>query len=148
MQTFPKYARGLWKTIVVLVRGGGKPPEEANIPYRRWTERTNALVTAVFAVADKEAISVATRESLKIKVDGREMSLQTLLQAIAYHAKEEYAYLLKNFTDNSLMTIQATNLNDEYALSRFIEAELIKSEAVLKALTNLHTHLKQVPNKN
>lgn len=147
MQMFVKYSRGMWKTIVLLVRGG-KAPEEANMPYRRWAERTAALVTAVFSASDKVGVSADKRDTIKTKIDGRDMSLETLLKAIAYHAKEEYAYLLKHLTDKSLSTIHATNLNDEYALGRFIEGELIKDDGTLVALTNLHKHLKQVPNKN
>lgn len=147
MELFVKYIRGLWKTFTLLLRGG-KLPEEANIHYRLWTERTAALVTAVFSASDKVGISENKRNDLKVKVDGREISLQTTLKGVAYHAKEEYAYLLKHLTENSLTTIHATNLNDEYALSRFIESGLIYEDSILVMLRNLHNHLKQVPNKN
>ncbi len=118
------------------------------MPYRRWSERTVALVATVFSVSDKNGVVSETRETIKARIDGREMSLQTVLQAIHYHAKEEYAYLLKNLTDNSILTIQATNLNDEYALSRFIENTLIENSEIRMTLTHLHNHLKQIPNKN
>lgn len=147
MEMFVKYSRGLWKTLVLLLRGG-KLPEEANIHYRRWAERTAALVTAVLSASDKVGISEEKLEGIKVKVDGRDISLQTTLRGIAYHAKEEYVYLLKHLTDNSLTTIHATNLNDEYALSRFIESGLIYEDSILVMLDNLHNHLKQVPNKN
>lgn len=147
MQTIPKYFRAFVKTLRLLI-SGGKIPEEANMPYRRWSERTVALVATVFSVSDKNALPAEKREAIKTKIDGREMSLQTVLQAIHYHAKEEYVYLLKNITDNSITTIQATNLNDEYALSRFLENTLIENGEVRGALTHLHNHLKQIPNKN
>ncbi|PJF28108.1 MAG: hypothetical protein CUN52_13605, partial [Phototrophicales bacterium] len=120
MRAFIKYSRAFWKTLRLLMNGG-KIPEEAHMDYRRWSERTVALVATVFATSDKHGITVDRRDTLTTRIDGREMSLQTILQAVAYHAKEEYVYLLRNFTDQSLTTIQATNMNDEYALSRFIE---------------------------
>lgn len=147
MQTIPKYFRAFIKTLRLMI-SGGKLPEEANMPYRRWSERTVALVATVFSISDKNAFSSEKREAIKAKIDGREMSLQTVLQVIHYHAKEEYTYLLKNLTDNSITTIQATNLNDEYALSRFIENTLIENGEIRQGLTHLHNHLKQIPNKN
>ncbi len=147
MPTLSKYFRAFIKTLRLMM-SGGKLPEEANMPYRRWSERTVALVATVFSVSDKNGVVSETRETIKARIDGREMSLQTVLQAIHYHAKEEYAYLLKNLTDNSILTIQATNLNDEYALSRFIENTLIENSEIRMTLTHLHNHLKQIPNKN
>jgi hypothetical protein len=147
MRAFVKYSRAFWKTLRLLM-SGGKIPEEAHMDYRRWSERTVALVATVFATSDKHGISVSQRDMIRAKIDGREMSLQTILQAVAYHAKEEYVYLLRHFTDQSLMTIQATNMNDEYALSRFIENTLIENGDVRQSLIYLHNHLKQIPNKN
>jgi len=146
MKSLIKYTRAFWKTLVMLLRGQSVP-ENANMPYRRWSERTVALVTAFFAVADKLGITQEKRESLKLKIDGREVSLQVVLKAIAYHSREEYSYLLKNLIENSITTIIATNTNDEYALSRFIEAKLIENEAVAGALIAIHKHLEQIPAK-
>ncbi|MCU0480128.1 MAG: hypothetical protein MUE54_02820 [Anaerolineae bacterium] len=142
-----KYSRGMWKTIILLVRGG-KLPEDAHMPYRRWMERTGALVTAVLSASDRVGISADKRNAIKTKIDGRDMSLETVLKAIAYHAKDEYTYLLKHLTDKSISTIHATNMNDAYALGRFIEVGLITDDGTLVALSNLHKHLEQVPNKN
>lgn len=147
MRTFVKYSRAFWKTLRLLM-SGDKIPEQAHIDYRRWSERTVALVATVFATSDKHGITIEQRDTIKARIDGRDMSLQTILQAIAYHAKEEYVYLLRHFTDKSLTTIQATNMNDEYALSRFIENTLIENSDIRQSLIYLHNHLKQIPNKN
>jgi hypothetical protein len=146
MKALIKYTRVFWKTLVMLVRGQSVP-ESANMPYRRWSERNVALVTAFFAVADKSGMTQDKRESLKLKIDGREVSLQLILKTIAYHSREEYAYLLKNLTENSITTIVATNINDEYALSRFIDAKLIENEEVIGALITIHKHIGQIPYK-
>lgn len=147
MQTLLRYFRALLKTFYVLLRGG-KLPEEAHMAYRRWAERTVALIATVLNTATQYGLIQSQREALKVKVDGRETSLETILQAIRYHAQEEYLYLLQHITDKSLTTIHATNLNDTYAIDKFLTTELITDPTIRGTLVTLHAHLQQIPNKN
>lgn len=141
-----KYIRAFIKTISLMMRGG-ELPAQTNMPYRHWSKQTISLVMTVFDVSDKYALPSEKRKMLKAKIDGREMSLQTVLQAILFHAQDEYPYLLNHLTDKSITTIEAINWNDEYALSRFIDDSRIESHDIRQALTHLHRHLKQIPNK-
>ncbi|MCL4250679.1 MAG: hypothetical protein KJ065_21190, partial [Anaerolineae bacterium] len=56
----------------------------------------------------------------------------------------DYPYLLKHLNQYSLMTIRATNLNDQYLAQRLVELEGVPP-AVSALLSQLSDHLQAFP---
>jgi hypothetical protein len=83
-----------------------------------------------------------------MKIDGREQSLHTIIEAIRYHAAQEYPYLLQHLTEHSLTAIYASNINDQYAVARFLETESAKNKELRHALMQLSDHLQAIPPTN
>lgn len=132
-------------TSVKMTARGQKPPSlqaEANhAPLFGWFRETVALVAAVESAAKAENIDP---KAVVFRLDSRVTTLKTVLESIHFHAAQEYPMLLHQRSQYALIAIQATNLNDRFALLRLNEAEGLTDE-LRKPLTALARHLEVLP---
>ncbi len=104
------------------------------------------LTEQVLKAADQNGLDKNERQSIKLKLDGRQMSIETILATLKFHAAQEYPNLLQyGFNRDILNTIYATNINDQYWMSQIIAANLITNPVIQTAIVQLKTHLDQVP---
>lgn len=142
-----RYMRALWVALRLTLRGQSPPPR----PYARlraWIDQTPALVAAIYAAADRNGLDKNARKVLLLKLDGRDMTVQTVLAAVEHHARQEYPYLLRHLTDHSITAIYASNLDDQYRVSRLRDSQLLPAGAARDALARLSAHLSAIPPSN
>jgi hypothetical protein len=137
-----RYLRAFLVTLN-LMRRGIKPAPVRHAELFAWMAQTRSLVDQTLGAADAAGLGSAQRKALKVRVDGRAVSMESVLAGVLYHAAEEYPYLMTRETELSLTAVKATNLNDVYALSRL--AELPESAPLQAPMHTLKTHLEQIP---
>ena len=140
-----RYVRAFWKALLLTLRG----QQIESTPLRQpqihaWMREGVKLVDAVRTAQERAGTTLEERKAFTLRIDKRDVALDTALQTIRHHLTTEYAYLLKNYTKHSVMTIQASNLNDQYLATRFAEADAVIG-GVRTALVALRDHLAAIP---
>lgn len=109
-----------------------------------WAETSGQLVRKVLKTCETGGFPLEARKAITVQADGRTLTMETILQAVHYHATQEYPHLLKHGGDHGLTAIYASNLNDQYYVLRL--SETLKADAVLmhEIQTLLH-HLEAIP---
>lgn len=140
-----RYARAFWKALVLTLRGQTiSAPPDKQPQIHAWMRQGAAITERVREAAERTGISIEARRALTLHLDKRDISLETALQTVRHHLTAEYPYLLRHYTRFSVMTIQASNLNDQYLITSFAAVETLPTP-VRQALTSLHEHLLALP---
>ncbi len=105
----------------------------------KWIVEGEQLTSALLTLIDQHNMDCNT---ITRKIEGREMSLETVLGGVHYHLREEYPYLLRHLTRHSITAIYASNMNDQYFVSSFINS--IENATIRQALQNLDQHLQSI----
>jgi hypothetical protein len=145
VNTLYRYSRAFLLALKMTLRGEKFVPVPPH-PVVAWTQQLVILTDDVYAAADRSGLDQQAQQSIKLRLDGRLMSLETVLAAVKFHGAQEYPNLLQNGLNRDILnTIYASNINDQYWISRLIEAESLSSAPLQAALTRLKTHLDEVP---
>lgn len=123
----------------------GERPQARYPALLDWAREAARQVEAIRAAADAGGISQSVRETLYVRLDGREVSVETVLAGLRHHFAQEYPYLLRHDIAHNLAAIVASNLNDQYRLARLAETEALQSGPVLAAIGALRAHLDALP---
>lgn len=143
-----RYVRAFFIALGMTLRGQ-TPPPAPNAPLRAWLAAGLPLVMAVIRAADQEGLNEAIRKRLMLRIDGRDMSMHTLLAGVEHHLRQEYPYLLQHLTDHSVTAIYASNMNDQYRLMRLRDSDLLTEQAAVReAVARLSEHLNSIPPTN
>ena len=135
-----------WGALRMTMRGQTYTPPAQPSPLAPWISHNQLLVDAVLRVANQNGLDQAARKQIKLRLDGRHMSLETALMTLKFHAAEEYPSLLRHGTNRDVQnTLYATNMNDRYWISRMAEAPALQQPDVLQALAILDAHLATLP---
>jgi hypothetical protein len=137
-----RYLRAFFVTLN-LMRRGIKPAPVRHAALFAWMGQTRTLVEQVLSAANAAGLGLDQRKALKVRVDGRAISMESVLAGIRYHATEEFPYLMTHETEHSLTAVKATTVNDVYALGRL--AELPEAAPIQSPLHTLKSHLEQIP---
>lgn len=113
-----------------------------------WTLQTRDLVRAVIVAANAGGLDEAARRALVLHLDRRDVSMETILATVRFHAAQEYPYLLRQPLSHNLLAIYAANLNDRYAVLRLSENDALQTEPLRTQLLALRTHLDNVPQES
>ena len=113
--------------------------------FSRWANRTLPLLSAVYAAAEAAGFDAEKRRLLKLHLDKRDISMETILGTIAFHATREYPYLLGEKVNDNAIAVFALNLNDRYLMERLVEVDALKGGALGSALAALKAHLDGAP---
>lgn len=125
---------------------GEKPPAKTRPPLAVWTEQYAVLADALITAADQNGLDQARRKQMKLRLDGRQMSLETAITTLRFHARQEYPSLLRSGVNpHVLNTFQATNMNDRYWLGRMQALPEMQAAALQAAIISLDSHLAALP---
>lgn len=124
----------------------GQSPRPAHFaPLETWMAAVDSQLTLVLAAAEAQGLDKNRRQALQLKLDGRMTSLEQSLQMLRHNLQNEYPRLIRLNDAYSMMVVQSLNMNDQYRVSRFLEAQLIESTALRQALAGLRERLLDLP---
>lgn len=106
------------------------------------------IATSMTLLADAERAAAAAKvdpAALRLKLDGRQTSLETSLAMLRHNLLEEYPRLIRLDDPHSMTVVQSSNLNDQYRIAQFAAAAAISSPALRRALDELSEHLLNLP---
>lgn len=113
-------------------------------PLLAWCRQTVLLTDAVATTADAHGLDRPARQALILRIEGRNVSLETAIMAVRFHAAQEFPDMLRDGDSYARLAIQATTLNDQHLLRRFADSEVLH-EGVKTALGTLSAHLESPP---
>jgi hypothetical protein len=140
-----RYIRAFIGALGMTLRGESVPVPKYSA-LRQWMEQAALLVDEVYSAADIVEMNRDTRQALKLTLDGRSISMETILATIRHHMREEYPYLLRHETQHNLTAIYASNMNDRYWAAKLLGA--VESEVLKQAIGELSAHLDNIPPSN
>lgn len=144
MSTPIRYLRAFFIALAMTLRGQ-KPPSPRHPELSAWAQQSVLLVRAVYAAADRQGLDRAARQRLVLKIDRREISVETILSTVEHHAAREFPSLLTQPGRFNLGAIQASTVNDRYWLSRLQTLPEFQPLALQSALQQLDAHLQAIP---
>lgn len=144
--TLGRYIRAFWGAVQMTLRGETIKPAAPPSPLAVWAGDYARLVKAVLEAADQNGLDSAARKQIKLRLDGRQMSLETTLLTLQFHATEEYTSLLRQgINQNVLNTVYATNMNDHYWVISVSALPETQKSLLQAALKTLEAHLDTIP---
>lgn len=140
------YIRAFFQALTMTLRGETiQSPAQQQFPQLfEWKQATEKQLQAVFNTAMENGYDVDERKRITFRVDGRDVSMETVLNTVEFHLSEEYPFLLENLTDHSLTALYATNMNDQYAVSSLAQQQDLNLN-VANAIGTLSESLKNIP---
>ncbi len=141
-----QYLRAFFEAMRLTLRGETiVSPAEREFPALfGWIKAGQKHLSVIDDQLEQHPTEAANWQQIKIHVDGRDMTLKTVLDGVRYHLTQEYPYLLENFTDHSLTALYASNLNDQYWVQSLAQLDNLPT-TLNQPLTNLSAHLRAIP---
>lgn len=132
-----RYIRAFFTALRMTLRGETyvRPYE----PLWAWIEAGVTYVDTALRILDDPALA-----QTKLRVEGREMTVQAMIGGVSHHFKQEYPYLLRHLTQHSITGIYATNMNDQFYIARLLEHDFVPAKD-RSALVRLSEHLNTIP---
>jgi hypothetical protein len=140
-----RYIRAFFTALRMTLRGE-QPISNPYLNLSEWMSKAVALVDSVIKTMNVR--NAAVLKTTKVRLDGRDTSVEVVLATIKHHMTEEYPYLLQHETRNSINTIHASNVNDVYHVSALLNASALQDAAVQQVLMALKAHLDAIPPQN
>jgi hypothetical protein len=137
-----RYFRAFVVALRMTLRGEQPPPPKHGA-LRQWMKEAVRLTDAVISLADANGMPLTAREELRLIIDRRPISMETILKAVRYHLIEEYPHVLKHDEAHGLTAVYSSNLNDQFRVARL--AEVLEKPAVKRAAQALAAHLAAIP---
>jgi hypothetical protein len=116
-----RYLRALAGALRLTLRGEPAPVtavRPTHPAYADWALRVIGACDAVYKAAQTAELSVST---VVVHADGRDHSMEIILNGIRFHAGEEYPYMLRGGDRFAPLAVSASNLNDRFLVSRLRE---------------------------
>ncbi|MBI1278887.1 MAG: hypothetical protein GC179_12225 [Anaerolineaceae bacterium] len=148
MNQIQRYLRAFWGALRMTLRGEKIVPTPLKVsPLSPWISQYLDLINSFLRAADQQGIDQTKRETIKLRLDGRQMSLETALLTLKFHASDEYPSLVRQGTEGRGVqnTVYATNMNDRYWISKMAENPDLQNPALQQALSALDAHLDSIP---
>ena len=148
MQTKPSWRRILrafWQALQMTLRGQiYTRPSKVSAEARDWIEQGQVLTRNALSTADTHGLDETARKQHVLTVEGRPISMQTILAGVQHNFEREYMPLLDSGLEHSWLTLMAFNMNDRYRLTQLAES-LAHVSAVQQAIMTLEAHLAVLP---
>ncbi len=136
-----RFARAFIQALRLTIRGESLTP-----PHFRALEDWIAISTTLLDNAERAAAAANVEPAtLRLKLDGRQTSLETSLAMLRHNLLEEYPRLIRLDDPHSMTVVQSSNLNDQYRIAQFAAADALSPSALRRALNELKTHLQNLP---
>lgn len=141
-----RFWRAFWGALWLTLRGQQvKSMGERRAPLLfTWIVEGQAQLAAWDAACVGAGFGTEQQRALRVRLDGREVSAETVIAALRNHLSREYVHLLEDYTEHALTAIYAYNLNDRYALSVLAESGGVPAP-LMQALHTLQNHLEAIP---
>jgi hypothetical protein len=141
------YVRAFVGALRLTLRGQTPPPALPRYPQlSQWAAQGLRLTAAAFAAAEAAGLDDSARRQRRLRLEGRDISMHTILAAARHNLSEEYPRLLGEKLAYNLTALYAFNMNDHFRLSRLAET-LDDAPAVQQAIHDLAQHLAAVPSE-
>lgn len=142
-----RYIRAFFVALKITLTGEELPQAPtASPPLSQWRENSLAILQTVYDAAQAAGLTRPEREKIKLHIEGRDMSVEMVLATIRYHLTDEYPFLLRNITQNHIMAIYATNMNDHFWVIKLQQHAISEDYPALgAALTTLADQLEAIP---
>jgi hypothetical protein len=145
MNPIMRVVRAFYKALLLTIQGKQIETSATRYPnLTRWIESGLQLVDAAFTAADRAGIDRSQRETLRLKIDRRDTSIELILAAVRYHLATEYPSLLRSQIEHNLTTLYALNIDDQYRVDQLAASELLPVN-VQQAVAALRDHLYNIP---
>lgn len=143
MNTVSRYVRAFITALRMTIRGQ-QPPGLKHPELYAWIKQMALLVAEFAAAVDQAGLD---KQNTFVRLDGRRLSLDRVLQIFQYHAAQEYPSLLATSGGRrfNIGAIHATNMNDRFWLSLLRDESSLQNPAVQAALARLTDHLEAIP---
>ncbi len=141
-----RFFRIFFQALMMTLRGE-KPRSRAQRDYPRlfeWLALTTEKLRAIDDWFTTHPTMHAQCAHLKVKIDGHELTMETILASVRFHLAQEYPYLLKHLTEHTLTGIYAYNLNDAFQVFKLSQADATPAE-LQPLLQDLLNHLQAIP---
>jgi hypothetical protein len=142
MNPLKRYLQAL-VTAVRLTLRGERPVPSAQSLLSDWMKRSAELADAALAAADAEGLDQESRRKRTLTAEGRRTNMDTILNAVRFHASEEFPHLLSNFSQTSITAIYATNVNDRFLISKLFDT--LEAGILREAVGKIASHLESIP---
>ena len=130
-----KTLQNIFRALYLTLTGNAlKPPDLRYPTLHTWVQQTTALTEAIFAQADATGLDEQTRKTLKLRLEGRDISVETILQAVKHNLTVEYPMLMDARIEHNVTTIYALNMNDQYRIQQLAQSDLLNEYTDLRTM--------------
>ncbi len=148
MMTIRRYARAFIGALKMTLRGETiQPPADPHPNLTAWWQTTTRLTDAAFVNADNHGFPKSGRETLVLHIEGRDVSMETILKTVRFHADQEFPVLMRQGDKFGYLTMQATVMNDRFLVDKLAHAETLPDQ-IKAAVAAITAHLDQLPRKD
>jgi hypothetical protein len=145
MQRLTRVIRAFFKALMMTLRGEAiQPPEERYPNLSEWVERGQQLSSNTLKTADTHDLPQSAREQIKLRINRRDISAETILAAVQHNMHTEYPRLLDARIEHNLTTLYAMNMNDQYRVTQLAQADDLP-DPVKEKIAHLRDHLNNIP---
>jgi hypothetical protein len=143
LNTLSRYVRAFMTALRMTIRGQ-QPPGLRHPELYAWIKQFAVLVAGLSAAVDEAGLG---KENIIVRLDGRRLSLEKVLQIFHYQAEQEYPSLLATSANRrfNIGAIHATNMNDRFWLLILRQETSLQNAVVQAALVRLNEHLDAIP---
>lgn len=140
--------RRILRALIIALRmtlRGEKPPPPRYPHLTAWTAEALRKINTILQQAESAGWKLEERQSRKLRIEGRDLSVQTILAAAQHNLSEVYPRMLRSADSQALTVIYASNMEDIFRLARLRDSGLVKNEALQRLLAEFCAHLEAIP---
>lgn len=143
MTTITRYIRAFITALRMTIRGQ-QPPGMRHPELYAWMKQLTALVDSLDTAITQAGLD---KKTVTVRLDGRSLTLDRVLQIFHYHAAQEFPSLLNTSGGRrfNIGAIHATNMNNRFWLTLLREDANLQHPAVQAALNSVTEHLDSIP---
>ena len=133
-----RYIRAFFTALTLTLKGEIPEPD----PLQVWMEQGRVHLKKVTTASNAHSLDPS---AVIVRIDRRDISMKTILDAVQFHLTDEYPQVLQHFGMEGINVIYASNLDDHYRLVRLADTPELQDTPVQQAVNALSDHLEAVP---
>jgi hypothetical protein len=134
-----RYVRAFFIALRMTLRGESVPSQA---PLAVWMAQGVEQLDAIEQLAARHDIDP---QQVVLHIDARNITMSTILRTVRFHLTDEYPVLLRQFSEQGLTVVRASNIDDHYRLTRLETAPELRGTPVEQAVAGLAVHLEAIP---
>ncbi len=136
--------RALWIALRLTLSGRGQKPDP-HPALSQWLAQGRAQLAEVYRQAEASGWGEAIRREVRLRMAGRDISMQVILAQIHYHFEQVYPRMLQHDDPHQLTVIYASNMDDSARLEGLIALDSLRATPLRPSLEALAAHLAAIP---